>query len=64
MTLIFRQNNLDNLSVYSFQSCKNGKFITEYVAECDGWHSGKYEVEYTETYFQALRMLAKLKNNL
>jgi hypothetical protein len=61
MNLLFRQ--ADQFSIYSEEVLINGKYKTRYIAEMFT-HSGRYAIDETFSYFKALRMLAKFKNNL
>jgi hypothetical protein len=61
MNLIYTTTIGDTYNVYSKDVHQNGKLTTIYYAECNGWSSGKYAIKIADTYYSALRILAKLK---
>jgi hypothetical protein len=61
MNLIYTTTIGDTYNVYSEDVNQDGKLKTIYYAECNGWSSGKYTILIADTYYSALRILAKLK---
>lgn len=64
MNLIFRQQGQDHFSVYDETILIDGEFKTQYIAELFGHHSGRYAIEETDSYINALRILASFKQSI